>query len=94
MIGLSQKMALGVDIVQIQDIAEIKSLSALYLPARLNIIDTTVFASEWAKMEACCKALKLPLAEIDREREKRYASCQLIECEQIEGYRIAVAALP
>lgn len=102
LIGLSCGRALGVDIVQIDRIAETRALSRLYLPqsacatvleAAPDLTDQS-FASGWAQMEACCKALSLPLAEIDEEREKAYANCELVDCEQIIGYRMAVAIIP
>jgi hypothetical protein len=45
-------------------------------------------------MEACCKALGLPLAEIDEQRECAYVRCELPECAESADYRIAVALLP
>lgn len=102
LIGLSCGRAIGVDIVQIDRIAETLALSRLYLPERAcasvfeaapDVRDEN-FALRWAEVEACCKALSLPLAEIDEEREKAYAACELIECEQINGYRMAVAIMP
>lgn len=102
LIGLSCGRAIGVDIVQIDRIAETQALSRLYLPgincaaileAAPDVRDEN-FALRWAEVEACCKALSLPLSEIDEEREKAYAACELIECEQINGYRMAVAIMP
>jgi phosphopantetheinyl transferase len=94
LIGLSKRHALGVDIVQIDNIPEIGALSGLYLPdsAAATLCDEN-FALSWAQMEACCKALGLPLAEIDPQREKAYATCDLPDCEQIAGYRMAAAVL-
>lgn len=102
LIGLSCGRALGVDIVQIDRIAETLALSRLYLPesACTTVLEAAAdfrdqsFASGWAQMEACCKALNLPLTEIDEEREKAYAVCELIKCEQINGYRMSVAIIP
>jgi len=102
LIGLSCTQTIGVDIVQIDRIAETLALSRLYLPA---IACATVFeaapdvkdanfALGWAQLEACCKALGLPLAEIDKKREMAYANCELVDCKQISGYRMAVAILP
>lgn len=102
LIGLSCGRAIGVDIVQIDRIAETLALSRLYLPeiacatvheSTLDIRDE-IFALSWAQMEACCKALNLPLAEIDEKRQLAYANCELVDCEQIIGYRIAVAVIP
>ena len=99
LIGLSCGPALGVDIVQIDHIAEIDSLSGLYLPkltcqmVREAVVDVRdeAFALGWAQMEACCKVLSLPLGEIDENRELAYADCELLECEKINGYSMAVA---
>lgn len=102
LIGLSCTHNIGVDIVQIDRIAETRALSRLYLPqnacatvleAAPDLTDQS-FAEGWAQMEACCKALSLPLTEIDEKREKAYANCELIDCEQINGYRMAVAIMP
>lgn len=102
LIGLSCGRAIGVDIVQIDRIAEIKTLSRLYLPqsACATVLEAAPdltdqrFAESWAEMEACCKALSLPLAEVDEKRERAYANCELIDCEQIIGYSMAVAIIP
>ncbi len=88
LIGLSSGSPLGVDIVRIASIPEARDLTGLYLPPCSKDAD---FELNWARMEACCKALNLPLAEIDEAREKAYSSCNLPECRQIEGYRMAVA---
>lgn len=98
LIGLSFDRALGVDIVAVENYPEIDSLAGLYLPAsfctRKGYLRNENFALGWAKMEACCKALKLPLAEIDKNREKVYSDCRIVDCEQIDGYRIAAATAP
>ncbi len=98
LIALAKDRPIGVDIVQVGNFPEIETLSRLYLPlaARLTMRQVTPdrdarFALAWAQMEACCKCLNLPLAEIDVQREQAYAACTLIDCEQIDGYRIAVA---
>ena len=88
LIGLSSDRPLGVDIVKIASIPEADALAGLYLPSSRKVAD---FELNWARMEACCKALNLPLAEMDEAREMAYASCDLPECSQIEGYRMAVA---
>lgn len=101
-LGFSCGRALGVDIVHIKHLPESKALCALYLPDAAALAVTgapdeqkgTRFALAWAQMEACCKALNLPLAEIDQTRAMDYAACELIDCEQIEGYGIAVAIPP
>lgn len=102
LIGLSCGRALGVDIVQIDHIAETPALSRLYLPeiacaaileAAPDVRDEN-FALRWAEMEACCKALSLPLSEIDEKRQLAYANCELVDCEQIIGYRMAIAIIP
>lgn len=102
LIGLSCDRALGVDIVQIDRIAETLALSRLYLPeiacatvheAIPHVRDES-FALSWAQMEACCKVLNLPLAEIDEKRQLAYASCEIVNCEQIDFYSIAVAIIP
>ncbi len=89
LIGLSCKQPLGVDIVWIEKLPEIETLSRLYLPKAVSC--EAGFALAWAQMEACCKALKLPLTEIDDARASAYAGCILPECEQIDGYRMAIA---
>lgn len=99
LLGLSCGRALGVDIMKVDHFTEIESLSRLYLPkaACLAVLETTPdhrdskFAHSWTQMEACCKALGLPLVEIDRERALAYAACELFNCKQIDGYRISVA---
>ena len=97
LIGLSKGRALGVDIVAIESIPEFEMLSRLYLPkaARLAVLESPLrdasFALAWAQTEASCKALSLPLAEIDEEREYAYAGCELLECGKTNGYRMAVA---
>ena len=93
LIGFSCGRPLGVDIVRIAHFPEIDALARLYLPAS-NAISDAGFAQSWAEMEACCKALGLPLAEIDERRMKAYAACDLLECTQIDGYRMAVALGP
>ena len=102
LIGISCGRALGVDIVQIDHIAEIEALSRLYLPkaACHSILEAAPdvrdenFAHAWAQMEACCKALGLPLAEITREREQAYTGCDLLNYQQINGYMMAVTIIP
>ncbi|MDD4929678.1 MAG: hypothetical protein PHP85_10415 [Gallionella sp.] len=99
LIGLSCRHALGVDIVAIDHFPEIEALSRLYLPeaACLCVLVATpelrgsIFAKQWAQTEACCKALDLPLSEINAVRERAYAECELPPCRQINDYRIAVA---
>ena len=91
LIGFSCERPLGVDIARIEPLPEIDALARLYLPA---YTETAGFAQAWAEMEACCKALGLPLAEIDERRKKAYAECDLLECAQIGGYRMAVALGP
>lgn len=93
LIGFSCKRPLGVDIVRIAHLPEIDALARLYLPTPTAASDAD-FAQAWAEMEACCKALNLPLAEIDEQRKKAYAGCDLLECMQIDGYRMAVALGP
>lgn len=100
LIGVCRGRALGVDIVQIEHIAEIEALSRLYLPKAARVLETPLelrdctFAQAWAQMEACCKVLNLPLTEIDEEREHAYANCEIVDCEQINGYRIALSVTP
>ena len=89
LIGICCERTIGVDIVRIEKFPEIDALSRLYLP-KIPACDAD-FALAWAKVEACCKALNLPLAEINETRIKAYASCILPDCEQIDGYSIAVA---
>ena len=90
LIGLSCGQALGVDIVKIERLDDVETLAKLYLPTN----NGTDFALAWAQMEACCKALNLPLSEIDEARKLAYAGCELVDCEQMDGYRIAVAIKP
>jgi phosphopantetheinyl transferase len=100
LIGLCREQAIGVDIVKIEDFPEIAGMSRLYLPKSKHLLKktpeplTSKFALAWAEMESCCKALGLPLAEIDEQREESYAKCKLASCTQIDGYRIAVAVTP
>jgi phosphopantetheinyl transferase len=99
LIGLSHKRSLGVDIIQIDYFSGIETLSKLYLPkaACVELLDAPaddrshIFALAWARMEASCKALRLPLSEMDFYREFALSGCHLPDCEQIEGYKIAVA---
>lgn len=93
LIALSLKYDVGVDVVSDETPAEAVSLQALYFPATFHTRYAGNFAAGWAALEASCKALKLPLAEIIPEREAAYAVCDLIACEQIEGYRIAFAVV-
>ncbi len=93
LIGFSCERPLGVDIVRIEPMPEIDALARLYLPSSTATSDAG-FAQAWAEMEACCKALGLPLGEIDERRKKAYAACDLLECTQIDGYRMAVALGP
>ncbi len=93
LIGLSCERSLGVDIVRIEHLPEIDALTRLYLPTP-HTISPADFALAWARLEACCKALGLPLAEIDEDRQKAYAACDLPQCTQIDGYRMAVALAP
>lgn len=88
LIGLSRHEKLGVDIVAVQPPPEVEALTRLYLP-----VPSSNFALDWAQMEACSKALGLPLAEINEERSRKLARCKLIACEQPDGYRIAVAMI-
>jgi hypothetical protein len=89
LIGISCGHALGVDIVLIDRFPEIEALSRLYLPT--TPLDDAGFSLAWAQMEACCKCLGLPLAEIDEGRERAYSACDLPDCHQVDGYRMAVA---
>ncbi len=90
LIGLSHAGPVGVDIVRIEPLPGIDALAKIYLPS-CSVSSDADFALAWARMEACCKALNLPLAEIDDERKNAYAGCDLPECMQIDGYRMAVA---
>ncbi len=94
LIGIANARRIGVDIVRVEPVAEATALSRLYLPEKeRNFCDDEEFAARWARLEACCKAQRLPLTEIDPERESAYAQCELPECEQIAGYRIALAVI-
>lgn len=99
LIGLAEGRALGVDMVRIENLAEVEVLARLYLPAAacqealaapLEMRDAR-FAQAWAEMEAGCKCLGLPLAEIDAERERELKACDFLECRGVEGYCLAVA---
>ncbi|BCB26668.1 hypothetical protein SKTS_15540 [Sulfurimicrobium lacus] len=99
LIGLSTGRALGVDIVRIDSLPEVAALARDFLPAAachavlaapLEERDAC-FAQAWAEMEACSKCLGLPLQEIGAEREQALKACALLSCEQVDGYRIAVA---
>lgn len=99
LIGLAAGRALGVDIVRIDRLPEIDSLARDYLPAASRRALSAAppeerdacFAQAWAEMEACSKCLGLPLQEISEEREQALKACALLPCEQVDGYRIAVA---
>lgn len=94
LIGLSKFQEFGVDIVRVENLPEIDMLARLYLPksARHDALPPVEsFGLRWAQTEACCKALRLPLAEIDAARERAYAACRLVDCEQFGGYKIAAA---
>lgn len=94
LIGISKQRRIGVDIVKIEPISESSALARLYLPDGASCIGSDeAFAARWASLEACCKALKLPLAEIDPARATAYAQCEMVQCEQIPGYRIALAVV-
>ena len=95
LIGIAAGSKLGVDIVKIERIEEAAALCRLYMPKAATAqgaeISDEAFAQKWAELEACCKAQELPLTEIDAQRETAYAACDLLECEQPAGYRIALA---
>lgn len=99
LIGLVRGRALGVDIVSLNFFPEVDALARLYFPRALcravleapPELQSERFARAWAQIEACCKCLALPLAEIDEQREQLYAMCELPDCGEIDGYRIAVA---
>lgn len=99
LIGLAEGRALGVDVVRIEPIPEAGMLARLYLPASASLalraappeMQATSFAQGWAAMEACSKCLGLPLAEISAGRELALKGCQLVDCEQLDGCRMAVA---
>jgi phosphopantetheinyl transferase len=99
LIGLAEGHALGVDVVRIERLPGLDALSRLYLPdsACRAMLDAApaaqdaAFALGWAQMEASCKCLGLPLMEIDAQRARALATCQLVACRQMDGYRMAVA---
>ncbi len=99
LIGLAEGRALGVDVVRIESLPEAEMLARLYLPATACHAVREApperrdarFAHVWAEMEACSKCLGLPLAEISAARELALKDCQLVDCEQQDGYRMAVA---
>lgn len=99
LIGLAEGRAPGVDVVRIERLPEAGMLARLYLPAAACLalrdvppeLQAASFAQAWAAMEACSKCLGLPLAEISAERELALKGCQLVDCEQADGYRMAVA---
>jgi len=99
LIGLAEGRALGVDMVRIDSFPELESLARFYLPAAtchallaapLEMRDAS-FAHGWAEMEAGSKCLGLPLMEISAAREQALKPCRFVPCEQLDGYRIAVA---
>lgn len=100
LIGLAEGHALGVDIVRIESLPEIESLSRLYLPAAdcRHVLDAPPterdarFALAWAQMEARSKCLGLPLAEISQQREQALNAGKLADCRQTGNYRIALAS--
>lgn len=99
LIGLAEGQALGVDLVRIEALPEIAALAELYLPARCRqAIDAAPaeeraarFAQAWAEMEARSKCLRLPLVEMDAQRERSLAAARLVDCAPIPGYRLAIA---
>lgn len=99
LIGLSSEDELGVDIVKIEHIEEIEGVARLYLAESdcLSILEEPPelrdarFARAWSQMEACCKSLKLPLAEISDARARSFSRCHQPDCEQIDGFCISVA---
>jgi len=99
LIGLAEGCALGVDLVRVEHLPEREALARLYLPeaACRAVLDAPAsaqdafFALRWAQMEARCKCLGLPLAEIDAPRARALATCKEVDCRQIDGYRMAVA---
>lgn len=97
LIGLSRGREIGVDIVRIERIAGIDAVSRLYLPSAHAVIEAPAelrdarFALHWSQMEAGCKCLGLPLAEITPQREHALNKCEQIDCTQKEHYRMALA---
>lgn len=99
LIGLAKGRALGVDMVRVDRLPEVEALARFYLPAAAchALLDApletrdTCFAHGWAEMEACSKYLGLPLMEISSVRERALKTCRFVACEQVDGYRIAVA---
>ena len=99
LIGLTEGLAIGVDIVRIENLPESESLARLYLPdAACRALPEAPgaardagFALAWAQMEARSKCLGLPLAEIDAQREQALNACALSDCAQTGAYRIALA---
>lgn len=102
LIGLSAERPIGVDIVLVEKLPEIETLSRLYLPsaacravlAAPPAERDACFALGWAQMEARSKCLGLPLAEIDAPREYALQACELVNCAQTADYRIALATSP
>ncbi len=97
LIGLSRHRRVGVDIVALDCFTEIDNLAHLYLIHPSKIIDAPpklkgrYFAQAWSELEARGKSLGLPLCEMSPARAKILLTCELIECEQIPGYHIALA---
>lgn len=52
---------------------------------------TAAFASAWADMEAASKCLGLALTEMNPPRQQQLETCERLNCQQLEGYRIALA---
>jgi 4'-phosphopantetheinyl transferase len=99
LIGIGKEQALGVDIVCVEHLPEMESLCLYYLPEMScrtvagvpKPLRDVTFSAEWAKMEAGCKCLGLPLSEISATRSLALQSCQMVESEQVAGYEIGVA---
>lgn len=99
LIGWCRGKKLGVDLVASDDLpadlAEREVLARLYFPPDWQSCAAAPadFAQAWARLEACCKALSLPLSEIDLARQHAYKKCQLFNFKGFFVFSVAMAAV-
>lgn len=95
LMGVCRGRKLGVDLVALADTPEREAIARLYFPQSwlARALSPPGFALAWAELEACCKALNLPLGEINPARERAYNSCQVSDLKQINEFFMAVATV-
>lgn len=62
--------------------------------SELCVEPAAAFAAAWAAMESASKCLGLGLTEMNPLRQQQLETCELLDCQQIDGYRIALALRP